>query len=160
MDHEFFSHQTPEGLEGWDWFSIQLDNKTEIMLYQLRLVGGKIDPVSSGTLIGPDAETRHIISSGFSITPLDTWKSKESGAEYPSGWRIDIPAHDLALKIMPTFKDQELITRETTYWEGSCSVSGTYKGGPFSGLGYAELTGYAEPFSKQQHSHDATDSVK
>lgn len=146
MDHEFFSHQTPEGLEGWDWFSIQLDNQTEIMLYQLRLKGGNIDPVSSGTFIGPDGETRHITSSGFSILPLNIWKSKESGAEYPSGWRIDIPGQGLSLRVIPSFKEQELITREATYWEGSCSVSGNYNGIPVTGVGYTELTGYAGSF--------------
>jgi len=42
------------------------------------------------------------------------------------------------------------MTKQTTYWEGSCIVTGTYKGQKVSGLGYTELTGYAQSFAIQQ----------
>src|SRR5438034_448296 len=31
MDHEFFTHQLGADQTGWDWFSIQLEDKTELM---------------------------------------------------------------------------------------------------------------------------------
>ncbi len=40
-------------------------------------------------------------------------------------------------------------TSFTTYWEGICVINGTYKDQKASGLGYTELTGYAEPLSIQ-----------
>ncbi|MGA1844427.1 MAG: lipocalin-like domain-containing protein [bacterium] len=143
MDHEFFSHMLAEDQEGWDWFSIQLDNDREIMLYQLRLTGGAIDPVSSGTIIGPEGEARHLTFAEFSITPLSSWKSARSGAKYPAEWEVSIPGQGIRLRVRPTFPDQELKTRQTTYWEGNCTISGTFQGEEVSGVGYAELTGYA-----------------
>jgi predicted secreted hydrolase len=34
-----------------------------------------------------------------------------------------------------------------TYWEGSVKIDGKYQGNPVKGMGYAELTGYANSLS-------------
>ena len=44
MDHEWFTHQLDPGQVGWDWFSVQLEDGTEYMLFQLRHPDGSIDP--------------------------------------------------------------------------------------------------------------------
>ncbi|MGA1842861.1 MAG: lipocalin-like domain-containing protein [bacterium] len=160
MDHAFFSNQLIGNQEGWDWFGIQLDNNTELMLYQLRSKGGGINPVSSGTIVGPKGETQHITSSEFSIITLDIWQSKKSGTKYPSGWQISIPGRGIILKIIPTYKEQELITKHAIYWEGSCIVTGTYKDKKISGLGYEELTGYARSLGIQPPPPDDPASEK
>jgi hypothetical protein len=36
MDHEWFTEQLAPDQVGWDWFSVQLDNRTELMLFELR----------------------------------------------------------------------------------------------------------------------------
>ncbi|MER3424327.1 MAG: carotenoid 1,2-hydratase, partial [Nitrospiraceae bacterium] len=46
MDHEFGSGDLGDNQVGWDWFSIQLHNQTELMLYRLRRADGTADPVS------------------------------------------------------------------------------------------------------------------
>jgi predicted secreted hydrolase len=151
MDHEFGSSQLREYQVGWDWFSLQLDKGMELMFYQIRHRDGKIDPYSSGTIIHADGTHQHLFKKEFQIEVLGRWKSSKSGAIYPSKWKITVPAHQIELTLSPTVKNQELITRESarvTYWEGSIKVEGKYQGSPINGLGYAELTGYAEPFSK------------
>ena len=63
-----------------------------------------------------------------------------------------LPGHRMELTLVPTVKDQELLTEKSTrvtYWEGSVEVEGKYQGNPVKGLGYVELTGYAKPFSKR-----------
>ena len=40
MDHEFFSHQLEANQSGWDWFSLQLEDRSELMLFRLRRTGG------------------------------------------------------------------------------------------------------------------------
>ncbi|HXX35842.1 MAG TPA: lipocalin-like domain-containing protein [Thermodesulfobacteriota bacterium] len=150
MDHEFGSFQLREYQVGWDWFSIQLDNKMELMFYQIRHKDGKIDPYSSGTITLPDGTYQHLSKNEFQIEVLDHWKSSKSGAVYPSKWRVRVPGHRIDLIISPTVKDQELITKESTrvtYWEGSVKVDGRYRGEPINGAGYVELTGYTEPLS-------------
>jgi predicted secreted hydrolase len=151
MDHEFGSSQLRQYQAGWDWFSLQLDQGTDLMLYQIRHKDGKIDPYSSGTILYADGSQRHLSSKEFQIEPLDRWKSQRSGATYPSKWRIQVPGHRVELILDPTVKDQELITKESTrvtYWEGSVKVEGKVENSPVKGAGYVELTGYAKPFAK------------
>ena len=82
MDREFSSDQLNPSLVGWDWFSLKLDNQTEVMLYQLRQKDDGIDPHSSGTLVAADESYQNI--SNFSISPKSTWKSDQTGTTYPA----------------------------------------------------------------------------
>ena len=151
MDHEFGSNQLREYQVGWDWFSIQLDNRMDLMFYQIRHQDGKLDPGSSGTMIYPDGSQQHLSLKEFQVEVLEKWKSQKSGGTYPSKWIVKVPNHRIELILAPTVKDQELITKESTrvtYWEGSVKVEGKYQGHPIKGMGYVELTGYAKPFSK------------
>jgi predicted secreted hydrolase len=146
MDHEFGSNQLREDQVGWDWFSIQLDNKTEIMLYLMRRKDGSVDSYSSGTLVGPRGKSTRLAVKDYRVEALDRWKSPKSGAAYPIKWKVSIPSESIELEITPAFDDQELITARSTrvtYWEGAVEVRGTARGKPVSGQGYVEMTGYA-----------------
>jgi predicted secreted hydrolase len=146
MDHEFGSDQLGEDQAGWDWFSIQLENNTEIMLYLMRRRDGSLDPYSSGTLVYGNGASRHLLLREFSVEVLDRWKSSRSRANYPMRWRVTIPAEEVVLEIHPYFSDQELETRKSTrvtYWEGAARVQGTYRGRAVLGVSYVEMTGYA-----------------
>ncbi len=145
MDHEFGSNQLGENQVGWDWFSIQLDNRTEIMLYLMRRKDGSADPYSSGTLVHGDGTSRHLGLNDFRVEVLERWKSPKSGGDYPMRWKVAIPSEGIELEIAPFFPEQELDTRKSTkvtYWEGAVRVSGRYRGKPIQGLGYVEMTGY------------------
>ncbi|MEO6333751.1 MAG: lipocalin family protein [Pyrinomonadaceae bacterium] len=145
MDREFGTWKPTENQKGWDWFSVQLDNDTELMCYQLRSGAGEPSRFSSGTLVEPDGTHTALAYDAFSIDVLETWKSPNSGAEYPSRWRLKVPLRNLELEITPVLKDQELDTKGTTmivYWEGSCRVSGRVGDGEVSGRAYVELVGY------------------
>jgi predicted secreted hydrolase len=152
MDHEFGSADLNKDLVGWDWFSIQLADNSELMLYRMRRRDGSSDPVSSGTVVSPTGQTRHLSIADIGIVSTGTWTSRDSKAVYPSQWRITIPSLDLALEIVPVLADQELRTSgsaQVTYWEGAVSVSGAKQGRPIAGQGYVELTGYAERIVQQ-----------
>ncbi len=143
MDHEFSSNQLNDSLVGWDWFSIKLDNKTELMLYQLRDQKGGRDPHSSGTLVFPDGQSRHIADHEFSITPQKFWTSPHTKAIYPASWTLTLPEGEL--NVTPDFSDQELYDLRSisgSYWEGSVSITGKFQGKKVSGKGYVELVGY------------------
>lgn len=90
MDHEFGSNQLGADQVGWDWFSIQLNDGRELMLYLLRKSDGSIDSNSAGTLIGRDGQTTHLKSNEFTVSPVGHWKSPQSGGNYPMGWRIGV----------------------------------------------------------------------
>jgi predicted secreted hydrolase len=145
MDHEFGSSRLREDQQGWDWFSIQFDNDSELMLYQIRQRDGKPDPASSGSLVTSDGAVIHIRRDQMRIEPLGRWHSSRSGATYPMGWRVSVPTFGIAVELQPLMRNQELITRASTnvtYWEGAVDVSGSFGNNPVSGVGYVELTGY------------------
>jgi predicted secreted hydrolase len=149
MDHEFGSNQLRDYQVGWDWFSVQLDSQTELMLYIIRHGDGRADPSSSGTLVYPNGSFEHIPLASFKVETLGSWRSKKSGTIYPSGWRLKVPYKELELNLTPTVKDQELTTKKSTlvnYWEGSVRVKGNFKGREVEGRGYVELTGYDKQF--------------
>lgn len=147
MDHEFGSSELGADQVGWDWFSIQLEDNTELMLYRMRRKDGSSDLASSGTAVSPDGRTRHLEVSDFQIESTGTWASPKSKATYPSRWRLTFPSLDLVLDVTPLLADQELRTSRSTkvsYWEGAVAVTGMKQGRPIKGQGYVELTGYAE----------------
>jgi predicted secreted hydrolase len=146
FDHEFGSNLLAEDQEGWDWFGLHLSNGSEIMIYMLRKTDGSLEPVSSGTFIGPDGSATHLALSDLSVQSTGSWKSHTTGGTYPSGWRITIPGEEIDIGITPVLKDQELVTEATagiTYWEGAVTLKGLAGGENVTGGGYVELTGYA-----------------
>ena len=149
MDHEFFTEPPGNPVAGWDWFSIQLDNGQELMLYRLRDEAGNETPYSSGTYIDSRGAARFLDASQFSLVPGETWRSPESGAGYPIVWTISVPALELQLLERTTLKDQELFTKGSispVYWEGAVSYQGQMHGQPVKGVGYLEMTGYESIF--------------
>ncbi len=137
LDREWSTSALGEDQKGWDWFSLQLEDGREIMLYQLRLKDGGIDPFSSGSLIGTSGDVTPLKAGDFEIEVLDTWKSPNTKVVYPSKWQISIPKHDIVLTVIPLLGNQELLV-SFTYWEGAVKVVGD----GLSGKGYVELTGY------------------
>jgi len=148
MDHEFSTSALGPELAGWDWFSLQLSDGSEVMLYALRRADGSRDPFSSGTLIAPDGSTRLLAPDEFEIQPTGEWRSPRTGGIYPAGWTVTVPTVDLRLTVTPHLADQEMRT-SLPYWEGATRVSGTRTGQTLTGNGYVELTGYARALQGQ-----------
>jgi predicted secreted hydrolase len=146
FDHEFSTGSLGPDQVGWDWFCIQLENNEEIMLYAMRDKSGAIDPVSEGTWVHTNGTSERLLPGSFTIAKQGTWKSPQSGAIYPAGWRIEVPGHRAVLTVTPDMADQELrLTKmgALDYWEGACSVEGRVRDASVKGVGYTELTGYA-----------------
>ena len=146
MDHQWGNFLSLGG-GGWDWYSIQLSNNTEMMLYFLHDASG----TTTSTYVSYiDAEGKdHLLpTSSLHSTTLDYWTSPATKARYPSGWKLDIndPQVKVSLKITPQLKDQELVVYQSTgnsYWEGAVDIQGQSNGKAVQGQGYIELTGYA-----------------
>jgi len=148
MDHEFSTSALSPGQVGWDWFSIQLDDGSELMVFQIRRQDGSVDAFSSGKWIEPDGSTRQLERKDFEISVTHTWQSHQTNGVYPAGWTLRVPSLDLELEIRPVVADQEMnLTYQ--YWEGAVDVRGTRAGISASGVGYVELTGYAGSMAGQ-----------
>ena len=143
LDREWGTSTLEKGQTGWDWFALQLSDGRDLMFYRLRSGDGVTDPFSAGTLVLPDGSVRPLSPDNVRIETLGYWKSPESGARYPSRWRMLLPSEGLKLEVVPRIADQELRT-SVRYWEGAVGVRGTSRGEPVEGDGYVELTGYGE----------------
>jgi predicted secreted hydrolase len=148
FDHEFGSGQLGPEQVGWDWFSVVLDDGTQLMLYRMRLATGEQDTTSSGTIRMPAGRRVHLGPDDFQIQTDDHWTSSRTDVRYPAAWKLDLPGQQLRLRVTPVLSDQELLTPGTTgvnYWEGLCHFEGERSGQPVRGRGYVELVGHGEP---------------
>jgi predicted secreted hydrolase len=138
MDHEFFTHQLQADQAGWDWMSMQFDDRTELMLFRLRRKDGSVDPFSAGTYVDAAGRSRHLTAGEFTMTPTGKrWNN------YPIAWRIEVPSLGLLVDATTPMPIQELRGKTgltPRYWEGAMDYKGTK-----SGVGYLEMTGYAGP---------------
>jgi predicted secreted hydrolase len=150
MDHEFFTHQLEGNQVGWDWFSIQLDDKTELMLFRIRRGDGSTDPYSAGAFVNEQGASLHLHSSDFTLQAFgETWTSKVTNAAYPILWKIAVPRLGIELEAKTQLSSQELTSRTQilpNYWEGAVSFTGQKQRLPITGNGYLEMTGYDQRF--------------
>ena len=141
MDHEFFTHQLAPDQTGWDWFSLQFDDGSELMLFRIRHKDGSSDAHSAGTYVDAQGRSRHLARDDFALTPGATWTSPESGARYPVEWKVRVPSLGVDASLETHLPQQEL----SKYWEGAIEITGTRQGRALHGEGYLEMTGYAGP---------------
>jgi predicted secreted hydrolase len=145
-------------VSGWDWFSLQLDDGRDIMLWRSHDQQGNTTYPGWGTLVDAVGTAHHLDEGTFDLQATEYWTSLHSGGNYPAAWTITIPSEDLQLSVTPVLKDQELripSPYSVIYWEGAVNVSGTRSGQPISGKGYVELTGYALPPSPNPSANPA-----
>jgi predicted secreted hydrolase len=143
MDHQWGNFVVSTA-GGWDWYSLQLEDHTELMLYVLRGATGETTGVY-GTEVLADGSLRDLEPGSVRADALGSWVSPHTGGRYPSGWRLTLPSGE-QLEVHPQLLDQELwfpgVSAEglgvMAYWEGAVRVSGDR-----TGVGYVELTGYA-----------------
>jgi predicted secreted hydrolase len=144
MDHQWGNFVVASA-GGWDWYSLQLDDDTELMLYVLRAATGETTGVY-GSQVLADGTLRDLPPGSVLAESTDTWTSPHTGAVYPSAWLLTLPGGE-RLDVRPLLEDQELWFPASSsagrvgamaYWEGAVRVTGDR-----TGVGYVELTGYA-----------------
>jgi predicted secreted hydrolase len=144
MDHQWGNFVVASA-GGWDWYSLQLDDHTELMLYVLRSAAGDTTGVY-GSQVLADGSVRDLPVGSVLAESTGSWTSPHTGGVYPSGWLLSLPDGE-RLDVRPQLEDQELWFPGSAstdgigamaYWEGAVSVTGDR-----TGVGYVELTGYA-----------------
>lgn len=141
LDHQW-GNWSWTTVRGWTWMALQLKNGVQLSVFDVRDPKGNTRAASVLAANG-----RLLTLKKVTFTPLGTWKSPHTGGVYPSGFLLKIPAVKARLRVVPTVKDQELwlaSQHRGSYWEGSATVTGTWRGQPVTGLAYTELTGYAK----------------
>lgn len=135
MDREWSTSALEPGQVGWDWFSLQLSDGSDLMFYRLRNDDGSASPTSAGTLVEPSGQVRRLRVGDVRLSPRGEWKG------WPVRWRLEVPSARLAVDVEPWVEDQ-LMEHSVRYWEGAIRARGSRDGRPLDGNGYLELTGY------------------
>jgi predicted secreted hydrolase len=128
MDHEFFTQQLAPEQSGWDWFSLQFDDGTELMLFRLRHEDGSADRFSAGTYVDKQGGATALTDRDFTATPGKAW------GIYSIEWRLRVPSLNIDVALSTRLPQQEL-KGIVSYWEGAIEINGTRKG-----VGYLEMT--------------------
>lgn len=140
MDHQW---GTIGNGYGWDWFSLRMDDKSDIMLFKVRRKGAT--GFAGGTLVDAAGKATPLGPGDFTVTKTGEWKSPHTGISYSHGWKLSIPSINAQLTVTPLVKDQEFaksVFNSPTYWEGICEVSGSSGGKTATGHAYVEITGF------------------
>lgn len=144
MDHQW-GNFVPFILIGWDWFSMQFDDGTELMYFIFR--SDEQDPaaidMALGTYIDANGDQTLLLQSDVTVTPLDQYVGGDSGAVYPMDWQVTVAEPAIDIEVTAAFRDCEMLNIMWDYWEGPIDIAGTKEGEPIGGRGYVELSGYA-----------------
>lgn len=150
MDHQWANSAYSK--DRWDWFSIQLENDTEIVccVYDNRKKKTYFADISY-----PDNRQEHYRD--LQIIPAQTsWKSARSKAVYPLMWNIRIPAKNIDLRLTARIKNQEMLFGSINYWEGPLEVHGYFGKKKVRGVGFMELVGYPSRYNAIEYFREET----
>lgn len=125
----------------WKWFSVQLENNTEIeiMFAYDRATGAGLRSFANYI----DASGRVQMIRHITVKDRGYWVSPVTGCKYSSGWEIntDDIGGGITLTITPRLREQEFTLGSTGVflWEGSCDVIASINGSTLRGECYAEV---------------------
>ncbi len=133
MDREWSSQPLAPDQSGWDWLALHLKTGEKLMLYRIRQTDGS--NYSTGNWISSDGKPQQIPPSGIRMTPTAT--TEIGTRKLPTTWRIEIPAHGMAIECTALNTKSWMGISSSPYWEGPIDFTGSH-----AGVGYLELTGY------------------
>jgi predicted secreted hydrolase len=143
LDHEWSQELLAPGAIGWDWIGMNLLDGSALTAFRLRDTNG--NAVWDGGSFRPAQGEPSIFSRGEVIfKPTRLWKSPITQTTYPVEWVMRTPSDFYTVKAV--IDNQELDSRQSTgsiYWEGLSELINSK--GKHVGMGYLEMTGYAEP---------------
>ncbi|MCA9591761.1 MAG: hypothetical protein KC776_00580 [Myxococcales bacterium] len=149
-------------LEQYEWMSIQLDSGDEILLTTVWDANGTTPslPAYGGAGLIRADQTFDKLVGAHRWKRTKFWRSPRQHATYASEWTFEAPEWNTNLVIKPRYHDQltPLVDEPPPnilgavsrlfegvaqwfgdFWEGSCTVSGTFDGNPVTGFAFAEL---------------------
>lgn len=146
LDREWSTSALSQEQGGWDWFSMQLDDGTDIVYFQLRYEDGSPYPYNEGLIIDTEGNVVKLGTGDIKLTVIETWHSP-LGGDYPVEWQAEIVPLGKTVIISAVFPEQEL-DLSSRYWEGAVNIYSEDDPTEVIGTGYMELTGYVEASSR------------
>ncbi len=132
LDREWSSQPLSADQEGWDWFSLHLDNQDKLMLFRLRHQDS--EDFFSGTYIHADGRTQPLRSDQIVMQPIH--HHPIAHRRIPTSWQLIVD--DLGIDLRAeALNPNAWMSTQIAYWEGPIQFTGSHQG-----VGYLEMTGY------------------
>ena len=109
MDHEFGTSFLEKSQQGWDWFSLQLEDGTDVDA--VSVARAATDPPTrtrAARSSAKDGTYRGLMPGDFALVPGRQWTSPATNARYPVEWRVNVPGEGLDLAVRPVLDAQEM----------------------------------------------------
>ena len=121
----------------WTWFSLQLSNGTQYMLYFITDANGDLDQVVA-TQVNANGTTEALPANEVSKRALWIVDEPATGITYPQNWLVTVPGGQLTVNaLLPNQEVTNLSVQD--YWEGDSSITGTINGQAVTGQSYVEV---------------------
>ncbi|MGY8788764.1 MAG: lipocalin-like domain-containing protein [Pseudomonadales bacterium] len=134
LDREWSTSALASDQSGWDWFSLQLNDNTELMYYQLRDDLGNTHSSSSGNFTSLMGLQTRVDPEDIQLEEQAYWQATD-GTSYTTQWRMQYAGKDWIIRA--AFDDQ-LMNVTFQYWEGAVDVLSAVSGEKV-GQGYLEM---------------------
>jgi predicted secreted hydrolase len=141
MDHQWAD--VAYAKDQWTWFSIQLDDGTDMMCVEYADKKGRDRLVD---VLDARGDSAHYDVATF-LHDDRIWKSRTTNAAYPLSWTIVVPEGNIELTTSAILEDEEMIFGSINYWEGPITVTGTIGKKKVKGVGFMELAGYPSDYN-------------
>lgn len=130
--------------ENYEWFSIQLDNGTDLNLWNIFNSNREIPDNDRyrilSAYVDENQNTQYTISD-FEIERLEYFITPDNLRRYSKKWRLTSASKNIDLIITSNYETSEVNITQLSFrfFEGSTTVTGTIDGVSVLGVGFAEL---------------------
>jgi predicted secreted hydrolase len=132
FDREWGSQMLAVDQQGWDWFSLRLDQNTALMVYRIR---SDIEDYVYGSLMSYQGNIQTLSPEDIKVTSINT-SSSTINTDYPQAFKLVIEKKNIALTVS-VVNPKQIMRFGIEYFEGMVTFNGTHQG-----QGFLEMTGY------------------
>ncbi len=132
FDREWGSQMLAQDQQGWDWFSLRLNEKTALMIYRLR---SNEQDYTYASIMEKDGKIRTLATDEVQIISKNAKRSNDN-SPYPAAFTLVIAKENINLDVQ-VVNEKQIMRFGIEYFEGMVNFSGSH-----SGQGFLEMTGY------------------
>ena len=132
FDREWGSQMLAADQQGWDWFSLRLDQDTALMVYRIR---SNIEDHVYGSLMSYQGNIETLSPQDIKVSSIHN-SSAINNTYYPQAFNLVIEKKNIALTVS-VVNPKQIMRFGIEYFEGMVTFSGSHQG-----QGFLEMTGY------------------
>ena len=133
FDREWASQMLGQDQQGWDWFSLRLNESTALMVFRVR---SDSEDYFYGSIMARNGEIRSITSNEISLISNNDNHNSSSDSPYPQSFSLVIAKENIDISVQ-VINEQQIMRFGIEYFEGMVTFSGSHQG-----KGFVEMTGY------------------